>query len=137
MLEKAPGEFARLDLDDVAVDVEAAHEYLVRTQHLDVQTRDAEASLVVDPLATGLDDLRVDDHHGLVVHVPHEDLLLHTDLGRSEADARVAVVQRVEHVVDQTGDLAVDLGDRGSLRLQYRITEGPDRVAHACQATHR
>ena len=56
-----PASSLGLDLDRVAVEVETPHEHLVRAQHLDVQTGDAEAALVVDPLAAALDDLGVDD----------------------------------------------------------------------------
>ena len=59
-----------------------------RSQHLDVQTRDREAALVVDPFTVGLDDLRIDDGERLVAEIPHDDLLLHTDLRCGERETR-------------------------------------------------
>jgi hypothetical protein len=50
--------------------------------------------------------------------------------GAARPDAGVARVEDVEHVVDEPGDLAVDLRHGSSLRLQHRITEDADGVAH-------
>ena len=135
MLEHPAHQLGRLDLDLVAIERPTAHQHLVRAEHLDVQTGDAQAALVVDPLAAALDDLRVDDRHRLVVDVPHDDLLLDADLRRGEGQPVVALVQGVEHVVDEAGDLAVDLGNGGGLRLEHRVAVGADRLGHACKAT--
>ena len=134
VLEHATHEFVGLDLDLVTLDGEAAHQHLIGAQQLDVQLGDAEAALVVDPLSVALDDDRVDDGHRLVVDVPHHDLLLHTDLWRRQRDARARVVERVEHVVDETRHLAVDLGDGGGLGLQHGVAEGADLAGHVCKA---
>ena len=41
-----------------------------------------------------------------------------------------ALVQRHEHVVDEARDLAVDFGNRRSLRFQDRVAVGSDFVRH-------
>ena len=102
----------------------------LRPHHLDVQARDRQATLVVHPLAVGLDDLRVDDGQRFVAEVPDDDLLLHADLRRGERETVAGVLERVEHVVDQPDDLAVDVVDRAGLGFQDRVTEGADVVRH-------
>ena len=135
MLEHPCLEFVGLDLDDLTVQVDAAHEHGLRTQHLDVQTGNRQAPLVVHPLAVGFDDLRVDDRQRVLVDVPHDDLLLHTDLRRGERNAVARVDQCVEHVVDEADDLTVDIVDLGRDGLEDRIAVCSDLVRHVCQAT--
>ena len=135
VLEHARLELVGLPLDRVAVEVDAAQQHLLRADHLDVQAGDRQAALLVDPLAVGLDDLRVEDDHRLVAEVPHEDLLLHADLRGGQGEAVVAAVERAEHLVDEAQRLAVDVGDGRGLRLQHGVAEGADLLGHACQAT--
>ena len=61
VLEHARLELVGLDLDAVAVEVDAADQHRLRAHHLDVQAGDRQAPFVVDPLAVGLDDLGVED----------------------------------------------------------------------------
>src|SRR5918993_2145661 len=124
VLEHARLEFVGLDVDHVAVEVDAAHVDHLGPQHLDVQARNRQATFVVDPFTVGLDDLRVDDRQRFVTEVPHDDLLLHPDLRRGERQAVARVGQRVEHVVDEPDDLAVDVVDVTRLRFQDGVSEG-------------
>src|SRR4029079_8518300 len=75
------------------------------------------------------------DDHRLFVHLPHEDLLLHADLRSRQADAVVAGVERVEHVVDQPGNLASDVGHGGRRSFQNGIAVGSNRIRHTGKAT--
>lgn len=130
-----PGlEVTRLVLDDLTVEIDPAQQDVSWPDHLDEETRDREAPLVVHPLPRRLDDLGIEDDPSLAVEVPHEDLLLDPDLGSGQGDAAIGVVERVEHLVDEADDPPVDVGDRGGVRLEDRIAEGADLVGHAWQA---
>lgn len=135
VLEETRFEFVGLERHLVPVDVDPGHENRLRAHHLDVETRDAETPLVVGPLPVGFGDHRVEDHFGLTVDVPDEDLPLDPDLWRGETDSRLGLVERVEHLLDDPHDLAVDVGDLGRLGCEDRITECSDFVRHTCQAT--
>ena len=59
-------------------------------------------------------DLRVDQHPRLITflgHVEDQQLLVHVDLGRGEADARRGV-HGLEHVIDQGLQGRIEHGDR-------------------------
>ncbi len=133
MLEQPAHQLVTFELDLVAVDVAAAHQHLFRAYQLDVQPGDAQAALLVHPLTATLDDLRVDDRPAAPRRFPHEDLLLHADLRRGETDPGVAHAQRVEHVVDEAGDLAVDVRDGGRRGLENGIAEGADLIRHTAR----
>jgi 16S rRNA (guanine1207-N2)-methyltransferase len=70
-----------------------------------------------------------------IIEIPDEDLLLHANLRSGEGNAAVTGVERVKHLIDETDQFAVDVGDLGRLRLEHRITKGADFVGHAWQAT--
>ena len=131
VLEQTGLEFVGLDGHLVAVHVDALHEDRLGSGHLDVQAGDAEAPFVVHPLAVGFHDDRVQNHHRLVVHVPHEDLALNAHLRGRQTDARITVVEGVEHLVDDSDDLCVDVGHRQGLRGEHGISECPNLVRHA------
>ena len=135
MLEHPRLELVGLPLDRVAVDVDAPQQHLLGAHDLDVQAGDRQAPLLVDPLAVGLDDLRVEHDHRVVAEVPDEDLLLHADLRGGEGEAVVGGVERAEHLVDEAHRLAVDLVDGRRLGLEHGVAEGADLLGHACQAT--
>ena len=133
VLEQSAHQIGRFDLDVVAVQPDAAHQHILRTQHFDVQAGNTETPFVVHPFATALDNLWVDDRHGFAVDIPHEDLLLYPNLRSREGNARVAVVQGFKHVVDEAGDLSIDFGDCRCGSFQHRIAEGTDFVGHDVQ----
>jgi len=84
---------------------------------------DREAALVVDVrLVAALDDLRVDDGHGLVVlaRVEDEQPLEHADLGGGEADA-AGVVHQALHPRDEASQLVVELLHGARLQLQRSV----------------
>ncbi len=62
---------------------------------------------------------------GGLVDVVDEEPLLHPDLGRGQPDAR-RLAHGDEHVVDQLGHGAVDVGDFGVRLLQHGVAEDPD-----------
>lgn len=135
VLKESRLEFVGLERDLVSVDVDTGHENGFRSNHLDVQARDAEASLFVRPFAIGFGDHRVEDHFRFTIDVPDEDLTLDSHLWSRETDSRIGLVQRVEHLLDDPNDLAVDIGHLGSFGSQNRIAECSDFIGHTCQAT--
>ena len=100
MEEDATEELVALHDDLVAVEVEPLHRHDLRPDDLERETREREAALFVAPFAGRLDDLRVEQHVGAVADVVDEEALLHTDLGRGQADTR-RVVHRLVHGVDE------------------------------------
>ena len=135
VLEKTCLEFIGLEGNLVAIDVDPGHENGLRTDHLDVEAGNAETPFFVRPFAIGLRDDRIEDDLGFTVDVPDEDLSSDPDLRCGETDSRLGLVQRLEHLVDDSHDLSVDVGDRGRLGSQDRIAECPNFVRHTCQAT--
>lgn len=135
VLEESGLEFVGLERNVVAVDVDPGHEHSLRPHHLDVETRDAETTFLVRPLAIGFGDHRIEDDLGFTLDVPDEDLTLDTHLRSGETDSRLGFVQGVEHLLDDPHHFAVDVGDLGRLGGQYRVAECPDFVRHTCQAT--
>ena len=92
VLKQAPHQIGGLNLDHVAINIETAHQHVFWAQNLGIETRQAQASLVEQQLATALDDLGVDDDHLFIVDFPDEDLLLNANLRGGETDAVVAGV---------------------------------------------
>ena len=128
-------EFVGLDLDDLTVEVDSAHQNGLGPQHLDVQAGNRETPLVVGPFAVGFDHFGIDDGHRVLVDVPHHHLLLDADLRRGQCNTVAGVDERVEHVVDEADDPAIDVVDEGRLGLQHGIAVCTDCVRHLCQAT--
>ena len=122
-------------LDDLAVDIDPAEQDGARSNQLDVQPWNGETALVVHPLPGGFDDFRVEDGPPVPVEIPDDHLLLHSDLRGGESDTPVAVVEGVEHLLDESDRPAVNVDDRGCLRLEHRVAEGSDLEAHRWQAT--
>ena len=118
-------EFVGLSLDDLTVDVDAADQ-----QGLRAQSRRTDPGSTGNPrrrpLTVGLDDLGVEDD--LLLTRPRSASARRSAAPREADDT--TFVQRREHVVDETDELAVDIGDLGGLRLQNGVTEGSDRVRH-------
>ena len=78
-----------------------------------------------------LDDHRVDEgaRPEAVVEVVHEQALLDADLGSGEPEAG-HVVHGLDHVVDQTDERAVDVGDVGGTLLEHGVAVDADGVGH-------
>lgn len=134
VLKKSRFEFVGFERHLVAVDVDSGHQDGLRANHFDIETRNAETALLVRPFTIGLGDHRVEDDLWLAVDVPDEDLTSDSDLRRCETDSRFGFVQSLEHLVDDSDHLAVDVGDFGRLGRQHWIAECPDFVRHTCQA---
>lgn len=131
-----PGfELISLALNDISLEVKAPQQHALGADDLDVEPRDRQTSLVVNPLTVCFDNLGVQNDMAAVVEVPDEDLLLHADLRCSECNSSVAVIKRVEHLVDESNESTIDIGDGRSLGLEHRIAEGADLVGHTWQAT--
>ncbi len=79
-------ELVGLERDLVAVEVPAVEQDLLRPGDLDVEARDRQAPLVVHPLAARLLDGRVDERVRTLADVVDEQLLLHADLRRGQAE---------------------------------------------------
>ena len=86
-----------------------------------------QAALEVAPLAAGLGDDRVDQRPAARRRVVDEQALLHADLRGGQPEAG-RVVHRLEHVVGQADERAVDVVDLGGPLLQHRVAEDPDGV---------
>ena len=74
------------------------------------------------------DDLRIDEHDQRVAplgHVDHDDLLVHVDLGRGQADAGRGV-HGFGHVGDELLQRLVEDGDRGGDLVQPGIGVAKD-----------
>jgi len=128
-------QFVGLELNLVAVEGHTAHQNRLRTHDLDKETRNRQAALVVHPFAVGFDDFGVAHHVALTIEVPDEHLTAHPDLRGSERDSTIGTVERVEHLIDQTNNPAIDVGHRCRSGLQHRVTECANFLAHAWQAS--
>ena len=100
-------------LDAVAVGVAELYALGARDDFNEV--RDREAALLLGHFAFGFDDLGIDEDMELAAaladgEVDEHETLRHADLIRREADAGGGV-HRVDHVVDQLLQRAVDLRD--------------------------
>ena len=62
-----------------------------------------------------------------VLHLVHEEPLLHADLRGGQAQP-AGLVHRLYHVLDQAGQAAVDVGDLGGALGQHGVAEQPDLV---------
>ena len=69
-----------------------------------------------------------------VAHVVDEQLLLHADLRRGQAEAR-RVVHDLEHLVGQAHQLAVDVDDLGRRGLQHGVAK--TRISRARRSRYR
>ena len=100
----------------------------IGSHDLPTQPGNRQAPLVVGPLAVALDDPWVDDGASALTHVIDEDAALHADLiGRQSGTG--SLVHRLDHGVDQTRHLSVDLLDfTGALSRArgHRIGEWSD-----------
>jgi hypothetical protein len=86
------------------------------------KTRHRQTALEEFPLFVGLDDLGIDEDVGVFAleQVVDEEALTNTNLWSSEAEARF-FVHGLEHVVDQTYERAIDIGDIFGHLLENRI----------------
>ena len=134
VLEQARLKLGGLHLHLVAIKIEADHQHVLWTHHLDVEPGDRKAALFVQPLPARLSDLRIDDRHRASTDVVHEDLLLDADL-RGGQTQTWCLVHDIEHLVGQRGDLSVDVGDNGCLGFENRVSEDTNVVRHVSQVT--
>ena len=135
VLVHARFEIVGLVFDDLAVHIDPAEQDGTGSHQLDVEAGDREAALVVHPFTRRLDDLWIENGSPIPIEIPDDNLLLHTDLRGGEGDTTVAVIQGVEHLLDQADRATVDIHHRGGLRLEHRVAEGSDLEAHRWQAT--
>ena len=135
VLVHARFEIVGLVFDDLAVHIDPAEQDGTGSHQLDVEAGDRKAALVVHPFTRRLDDLWIEDGSPIPIEIPDDNLLLHTDLRGGEGDTAVAVIQGVEHLLDQADRATVDIHHRGGLRLEHRVAEGSDLEAHRWQAT--
>ena len=127
VLEDASEEFLSLERDLVALEIEPADMDPVRTEDPEPQPGDGEAPLVVVPLPLGLVDLGVDQCLRPVSHVVDEDTLLHAHLGSGQSGS-LGVVHRLDHVVDELREPAVDPVDLAGDLLEDRVAIGAHGV---------
>ena len=104
--------------------------------HLDVEVRDGQATLVVHPLPPALLDDRVDEGQRALADVVDEQLLLHADLRRGQAQPGSGV-HDLEHLVGQADELAVDVGHLGGRGLEHGVAEHSDLAGHEAEDTGR
>jgi len=135
VLEESRQEFVGFELHVVAVEVNSLNDDAPRAEHLDIQTGDRQAALVVHPLPARLDDFRIDDDARIVVDVVDEEAALDTDLRGGETDSG-RLVHDTEHLFGEAHELRIDVRDFVGDGLQHRITEGTDVVRHVCKATN-
>ena len=128
-------QFVGFELNLVAVEGHSTHENRLRAHDLDKKTRDRQAAFVVHPFTVGFGNFRVAHHVAFAIEVPDEHLTAHPDLRCSERDSTIGMVERVEHFIDQTNNPAIDVGHRRRGRLQHRVTECANFLAHAWQAS--
>src|SRR5579875_284840 len=136
VLEAAGQQLVGLDVEWLAVEADATQVHLLRAHDRPGQAGDRQAALLVGPLAAGLDDLGVDDRGGPAAHVVDEQAALHADLGRGEAHARRRV-HRLDHVLDETHERAVDRSDLHRSLAQHRVAVLADWVGGHAQSLPR
>src|SRR5215475_9340690 len=121
----ARGEAADLESEFLAVDVDCRDGDDLRPFDLEIDSGEAQAAFLADDLAFGLDDLRVDADDAVFgifagADVHHEEFLRERDLRPGQTDA-LGLVHRFEHVLDEFGQLAVNVGDLFAFCLQHRV----------------
>ncbi len=123
VLDQARQELVGLELDLVAVEVPSLHADLLGTHHLEVLTRNRQATLLERPLVMGTGDLRVHQHlwAGIVTEVVDEEPLPHPDLRRGEAQPG-RVVHGGEHVLCEFDQVRVDVADLLGPASEHRVT---------------
>lgn len=135
VLEQTGHQLIGLDADLVAVEVEAHDVHCLRAGDLPRQTRHRQTALLVHPFAVAFLEHRVDEHLGAVAVVVDEEALPDPDLGSGQAES-IGVVHRVEHVVGQTRQSTVELGDDVGRCTQHRVAEDADCVGrHGLKAS--
>ena len=137
VLKEAGFEFIGFERHFVAIHVAAHDVYDFGTGDLPGQAGNRKATFFEDPLAARLHDLWV--HNRLRAHadIPHEEALLHTDLRRGKTDTR-CLIHRFEHVVDETDEFSVDVGDQLCLLAQHWIPDKTNVISgHRNQATEQ
>jgi hypothetical protein len=125
VLEEAGEQFVGLDRHLVAIEIETGEVDLLRPDDLPRQPGDRQTALLEVPLAASLGDDGIDDGLWPLADVVDEEPFLHADLRCGEADTGF-VVHRLEHVVGQEDELAVDVGDVGRDLPQDRVAEDSD-----------
>src|SRR5487761_2092803 len=86
-----------------------------------------QTSLLVHPLTGGLQDLWIDYHRGSVADVVDKHPALHPNLGRCKSYAW-GVVHRLDHVLRETHERAVDVVDLTRSLPEHRVAEDADLV---------
>ena len=94
-----------------------------------MKTGDGETSFDELPFPVGLGDHRVDEHSGSLVAVVDENTSAHANLGGGETNPR-GVIHDLEHVVHESGNGAVDVGDLAGTLGQDRVANHPDVVGN-------
>ena len=135
MLEHAGLDLVGLDLDLVAVEVEAAHEHGLGAHHLDVQAGDATGTPRRRPTRRRLDDLGVDDRPSAPRRSPtRRPASARRSAGRrGRGPSRCRTACRTSR--RRGGRPCRRCRRRRGLGLQHRVAEGADLFGHACQAT--
>ena len=126
MLEDPTEQLVGFDRELVSLKVVAHEMDLLRPDDQPVQVGDRQAALLVLPLAAGLDYLRIDHRHGTFTDVVDEYPALDAHLRRRKAYARRGV-HRLEHLLGEADDLAVDLLDLHGTLAKDGVAEYPDR----------
>ena len=114
MLDGPRQQGVALDLDRLALAVQAPRHHLHVTLDLADVAGHGEAAFQADLLALPLDHLGIDQRMQVGVGLDHHHPQPHPDLGRRQPDARRGH-HGVNHIVDQLADAAVDA--RHPLRL--------------------
>lgn len=99
---------------------------LLRPHDRPVQIGDRQAAFLVLPFAARFDDLRVDDGLGSLAYVVDENPAFNAHLRGCETDAG-CVTHRLDHLLGEADDLAVDLIDLRHALAQDGVAEHPNR----------
>lgn len=128
-MEDAGEILVSFDRDLVAIDVEASEVDFLRPDDGPMQTGHGEASLFELPLAPRLRDDRVHDRLWpfIVADVVDEQPPLHTDLRGRQTHAR-SLVHRLDHVLDEVREAAVDVLDLGRALPEHGVAEDTDGI---------
>src|ERR1035437_899991 len=119
------------NLERLALAIERLDHDARRARDVAVQLGDREAAFFPLDGPRALDDLRIDEHEPLAVHVHHREPLRAAHLRGGEAHA-VRGGHRFEHVVDELLQFGREGVDRAGLLAEDRIAEDADREdAHA------